>query len=112
MEDPFARSELLQLMEVGRAAQEHVDLLIGGAMVADGLFLGMPKYRLLWYIQRLPVLRKYLAELYNFSQAGVPPRSTGGKVGCRLYYKGSPPLDIPRAIGADVDPDASQVPCT
>jgi asparagine synthase (glutamine-hydrolysing) len=99
LEDPIARSETLQLYAVARLAGPHVDVLLSG-YAADGLFLGMPKHKLLWAMQKTPFFRQPLADLYHFSQVGLPPQSLLGSMLCRLYYQGSLP-PIPRILGAD-----------
>lgn len=98
LEEPFARSEALQLMMVGRAAREHVDVLLS-AQGSDGLFAGAEKYLLLHLIRRLPLLRHGLHEFYDLSQTGRPPQGLLGKLFDRLYFKGKVP-PMPRVKGA------------
>lgn len=98
LEDPLSRSEALQLFEVGRAAAGTVDVLFT-AQGADGLFAGMPKYRLLWLADRFPMFRRGLEEFYNLTQAGIKPVTPIGKLFDYLKYRGQVPR-VPRVDGA------------
>ncbi len=90
LEDPYARSEVPQLFEIGRRAKGHVDVLLSG-QGADSLFAGMPRYRLLWLIKTVPVFRGALEEFYNRTQYGVTPMTFVGKLLNAMYYRGTPP---------------------
>lgn len=107
LEDPLSRSEALQLFEVGRAAAGTVDVLFA-AQGADGLFAGMPKYRLLWLANRLPMLRRGLEEFYNLTQSGIKPTTLLGRLFDYLKYRGQVP-HVPNIDGA-VFPDPSAFP--
>ena len=111
LEDPYARSETLQLFEVGAAAASHVDVLISG-QGADSLFGGMPRYRLLDLMRPLvgvPFLRGPLTEFYNQTQLGLPPSSWLGKALDLAYYRGKlPPVPVVR--GAHGPPQPVELP--
>lgn len=98
MEEPFSRSESLQLLELGRAASEHVPVLFC-AHGADSLFAGMPRYMVFYFMQLVPMLRGGLQDLYNLSQYSLPPRTLIGSVLNRLHYRGKvpPAPEIPGA---------------
>lgn len=101
LEDPIARSEVMQLFKIGEAAGNHVDVIISG-QGADSLFGGMPRYKLLWLIKpflRLSMLRKPLTEFYNRTQLGLKPRSIAGRVLDLAYYRGKFP-EVPQITGA------------
>jgi asparagine synthase (glutamine-hydrolysing) len=109
LEDPYARSETLQLFEVGSAAAPHVDVLISG-QGADSLFGGMPRYRLLDLMRPLvgvPFLRGPLCEFYNRTQLGLRPSSWLGRALDLAYYRGKlPPVPVVRGARAQPDPVA------
>jgi asparagine synthase (glutamine-hydrolysing) len=104
LEDPFARSEALQLHEVGRAARRHVDVLFSG-QGSDGLFAGAPKYQLLWLMRWLPPLRGGLTEFYHLTQIGVKPAGVVGRAMEWAYFRGKIP-PVPRVLGCDSPPRA------
>jgi asparagine synthase (glutamine-hydrolysing) len=87
LEDPYSRSEALQLFEVGRAAAGKVDVLFS-AQGADGLFAGMPKYRLLWLADKMPWFRTALQEFYFLTQFGIKPRTPVGRLFDYVKYRG------------------------
>jgi len=98
-EDPYSRSETLQLWAVGReAARQGVGVLFS-AQGADGLFAGMPKYKLFWLMRVLPMFKGPLHQFLGLTQLGLPPTSPGGKLLAHLKYKGRLPTP-PRVIGA------------
>lgn len=105
LENPIARTETLQLLVVARAARAHVDCLMTG-VASDGLFAGMPKHKLLWMAQRAPFARRSLEEFYVLTQTGVAPRTVGGRLLDRLYFRGRLPR-VPRIRGC-----AYRVPAT
>jgi asparagine synthase (glutamine-hydrolysing) len=98
MEDPFSRSEALQLLELARVARDHVGVLLS-AQGSDGLFGGMHKYMIFYLMQRLPIGRAGLREFFYLTQTSSPPQTRMGKVFERLYYKGEVP-PAPRVKGA------------
>lgn len=94
LEDPFARSDTLQLLCVSRVARDDVGVLFS-AQGADTLFAGMPKHMLLHLSHRLPVLSEWLKELYDLTQFSLEPVTMPGKVLDWLYYRGKvPPVPI------------------
>ena len=103
LENPIARSEVMQLFEIGKIAGEYVDVLISG-QGADSLFGGMPRYKLLWLIRpllKLPLMRKPLTEFYNRTQLGLKPCSLLGKLFDKIYYRGKLP-EVPAIKGAEL----------
>jgi asparagine synthase (glutamine-hydrolysing) len=97
LEDPCARSEALQLYELGRHARDFVPCLFS-AQGADGLFGGMPKYKILSYVTKAKVLKHPFEEFYNLTQIGVKPRSFLGRSLDILYFRGTVP-SVPKVIG-------------
>lgn len=108
LEDPIARSESVQFFQLGQAAGEHVDLLFSGA-ASDGIFAGMPRHKILYLMQLLPMLRHPLAEFYTLTQSGRLPRSLLGKLLDRLYFRGKLPA-VPRVPGTDFQPPLVEFP--
>jgi asparagine synthase (glutamine-hydrolysing) len=111
LEDPPAWCDALQLFEVGRAAGDHVDVLLSG-QGADSLFGGMPRYRLLKLMKpflRFPFLRRPLAEFYNLTQLGLNPKSAFGKALDWIYFRNSVPA-VPAVRGAHSLPDPIELP--
>ena len=98
LEDPYAQSEALQLFAIGGEAATRVPVLFSG-QGADSLFGGMPRYKLLWLMQRLPFPRKYFTEFYNLTQLGLKPRSVVGKALDWAYFQGKVP-DVPKILRA------------
>jgi asparagine synthase (glutamine-hydrolysing) len=101
LEDPIARSEVIQLFEIGKIASEYVDVLISG-QGADSLFGGMPRYKLLWLMKpllKIQFLQKPLTEFYNRTQLGLKPISLLGSVFDWIYYRGRFP-EVPTVLHA------------
>lgn len=98
LEDPFSRSEALQLYEVARAASAAGVRVLHHAQGADGLFAGMPKYGLLDLMRRYPFMRASLGEFYTYTQRGLPPRRALARLGVWAKYRGSVP-PVPGVIG-------------
>ena len=107
-EDPFARSESLQQLEIGRAARDYVDVLVAG-QGADGLFGGMPKYKLLWYAQQYPLMKNAIEDFYNQSQFSLESKCLMGKILNVMYYRGKykPP---PYVVNCDYRPPVYKIP--
>ena len=103
LEDPYSRSESLQLYEVAREARKFVPTLLS-AQGADGLFGGMPKYQILSYMSQAKILKGPLEEFYNLTQTGVKPQSLLGRTFDALYFRGRVP-SVPRVIGTSYYPD-------
>ena len=108
MEDPYSRSEALQLYELARAAAARGVRVLFGAQGADGLFAGMPKYGLLALMRRHPLARPALQEFYTYTQLGLPPRGLLAKLGVMARFRGSI-APVPRVPGARV-PDPVRFP--
>lgn len=90
VEDPFSRSESLQLYRIAKIARKYVDTIISG-QGADSLFLGMPKYKLVYYMKKFPIFFNAFSEFYNFTQYSKEPETTIGKILKSLYFRGSIP---------------------
>jgi len=108
LEDPYARSEALQLYQVAHLASDFVPSLFC-AQGADGLFAGMPKHKILWYMKKLPFLKHPLGEFYNLTQLSTKPKSILGRIMDTLYFQGKVP-GPPKVIGSDYIPDLYQFP--
>jgi len=109
LEDPYARSETLQLRECARHASEAgIDTLLV-AQGADDLFAGMPKCRLLWMMKKFPPAARGLWEFYSFTQTNAPPRALLARAMNRLKYKGRVPVP-PTVLGASFTPTHSPMP--
>lgn len=87
LEDPIGRSEILQQLKLAQEAKKHVDVVFTGQGV-DGLFAGMPKYKILWLMKLFPMFRTGLAEFFNYTQVNIEPKSIIGKIIKFAYYKG------------------------
>lgn len=108
LEDPFARSETLQLLEIGRVAAEHVDAMLSG-QGSDSLFAGMPRYKLLRAFQNLPFLRSSIGEFYDRATLGIRPRRAVARLMERAYFReGTPP--VPSILGSDFSAGPSGFP--
>ncbi len=108
IENPIARSETLQLLTIGRVARDFVDCLMTG-VASDGLFAGMPKHKVLWMAQHLPLAKRSMEEFYVLTQTGLRPRTAGGQLLDRLYFKGRLP-GVPRIAGTAYQLPASVFP--
>src|SRR5689334_12233852 len=89
-EDCGAREEAMLQMRVLREAGGQTSALFGGHG-ADVLFGGMPRHRIVGLAERLPSLRRPLAELFQLSQAAVPPASAWGRGLSASVYGRTPP---------------------
>jgi asparagine synthase (glutamine-hydrolysing) len=90
-ENPVGRTETMQSLEVGRAAQRDGFRWLMSGLGSDGLFAGMPRHKLLWLSQLLPPIRKDLHELYALTQCGQPPGRLVARLLDFLVYRGSVP---------------------
>jgi asparagine synthase (glutamine-hydrolysing) len=99
LEDPFAGSEVVQLLEIGKVAAQHVDVVLSG-QGSDSLFGGMPRYKLLRIMDRLPFIRPSLREFYELVTRGLSPRRALARLMKRAYYRdGFSP--VPSILGSD-----------
>ena len=98
VEAPIARSETIQFLELGRAAQGLVDALLTGA-AADALYAGMPNHKILRLYERVPPLRRGLHEFHSMTQTGYAPASLSGRLMRAAYFRGRLPAP-PRIAGA------------
>lgn len=108
MENPIARSEAIQFLELGRAAEGKVDTLLMGS-AADALYAGMPNNKILRLYEWLPPLRRALREFHSLSQTGYVPASTLGALMKAVYFKGRLPPP-PRILGAKDRPALTELP--
>jgi asparagine synthase (glutamine-hydrolysing) len=69
----------------------------------------MPRYKLLWWMKRLPLPRTYFSEFYNLTQLGLKPRRVVGKVLDWVYFQGQVP-DAPTVLGAGSLPAPIELP--
>lgn len=99
LEDPFARSEVLQLYEIGKAASPHVDVLVTG-QGSDSLFAGMPRYKLLRLLQRLPFMRDSLLEIYDRATRGLLPQRAAARLMAKVILRDNA-APVPTIVGAD-----------
>jgi asparagine synthase (glutamine-hydrolysing) len=108
IEEPYARSESLQLFKIGEAAAPHVTSLLCG-MEADALFAGMPRHKILWLMSKWPFLKGILGEIYDLTQSGLQPTSLGGKILLKSYlrHKTAP---IPKVVGSSYRPNKTVFP--
>ena len=108
LEDPYARSESLQLYELAGEARNFVPALIS-AQGADGLFGGMPRAKILSYVTKAEILRKSLEEFYTLTQIGVRPRSLLGRTMDALYFRGTV-APVPKVVGTSYSPEPIKFP--
>jgi asparagine synthase (glutamine-hydrolysing) len=93
LENPIGRSETFQYLAIAKAARDQgFDNLLTG-MGADLLFGGMPRHRVLWMAEKMPMLRKDLLAFFESTQTGEPSRRPIARLMSALYYRGS----VPRA---------------
>ena len=99
LEDPYARSESFQLLQIGKVASGFVKSLLCG-MEADALFGGMPRHKILWLISKLPPFKKLLGEIYDLTQSGIKPDNPIGKIFEKSYFrnKTAPVLNVPKGM--------------
>ena len=81
-------------MHVLREAGAQTSAVFGGHG-ADALFGGMPRHRLVGLAGRVPLLRTPLYELFQLSQASVPPTSWLGRALGAAVYRRTPPQPLP-----------------
>jgi asparagine synthase (glutamine-hydrolysing) len=98
-EDCGGREEAMLQMQVLREAGAHTKVIFGGHG-ADVLFGGMPRHRLVGLAERLPMMRTPLRELFQLSQASVPPSTILGRALQAAVYGRTPPRTL-RIPGAD-----------
>jgi asparagine synthase (glutamine-hydrolysing) len=87
MEDPVGREEMLVYHVLAQEAASEVPIVLYGHL-ADVLFGGMPRHMLIKLASELPLMRDPIVGFYDFTQTGVPPRSTLGRLLVAAYYRG------------------------
>jgi asparagine synthase (glutamine-hydrolysing) len=102
-EDCGGREEAMLQMRVLREAGAETSVVFGGHG-ADVLFGGMPRHRLVGLAEKLPMLTTPFRELFQLSQASVPPSTYIGRAFKRAVYGRTPPetLHVPGASWAGV----------
>ena len=91
LENPIGRSETFQYLALAKVARERgFDTLLTG-MGADLLFGGMPRHKVLWMAEKLPLLRKDLLAFFESTQTGEPCSRPLARLMNALYYRGSVP---------------------
>ena len=97
MEDPVGGEEFVCFAAIAQHAARHVTLLLSGHQ-SDVLFGGMPRHRLLALAAQLPIAAGPLAELLNYTQVGLRPRSPLGRALVACCARGTQ-LEPPKVIG-------------
>ncbi|HEU4655320.1 MAG TPA: asparagine synthase-related protein [Steroidobacteraceae bacterium] len=91
LENPIGRSETFQYLALARRARERgFDYLLTG-MGADLLFGGMPRHKVLWMAEVMPILRKDLLAFFESTQTGEPSKRPIARLMTSLYYRGGLP---------------------
>jgi asparagine synthase (glutamine-hydrolysing) len=100
LENPIGRSETFQFLALGRQArQQGFDFLLSG-MGADLLFGGMPRHKVLWMAEAMPMLAKDLLAFFTTTQTGRLPDRALARLMTQLYYRGQLP-SVPNVIDAN-----------
>jgi asparagine synthase (glutamine-hydrolysing) len=102
MEDPYGREDQVYLYMLAREAAKHVRLLLAG-YGADMCFAGMPRHRLVDWALRYPIVRAPLAEVYRFTQTGLPPSGWVARLGAQVLTRGRS-FPVPRVRGSRYEP--------
>jgi asparagine synthase (glutamine-hydrolysing) len=102
-EDCGGREEAMLQMRVLREAGAQVGAVFGGHG-ADVLFGGMPRHRLVGLAEKLPILTTPFRELFQLSQASIPPSTYIGRAFKTAVYGRTPPetLHVPGGASAGV----------
>ena len=102
-EDCGGREEAMLQMRVLREAGSQTSVVFGGHG-ADVLFGGMPRHRLVGLAEKLPMLTTPFRELFQLSQASIPPSTYIGRAFKAAVYGRTPPetLHVPGATSAGV----------
>ncbi len=91
LENPIGRSETFQYLALARLARDRgFDFLLTG-MGADLLFGGMPRHKVLWMAEVLPLLRTDLLAFFAATQTGKTPARPLAHLMMALYYRGRLP---------------------
>jgi asparagine synthase (glutamine-hydrolysing) len=98
-EDCGGREEAILQLRVLTEAGARTPVLFGGHG-ADVLFGGMPRHRLVGLAERLPLLQTPLRELFQFSQAGLPPVTYLGRLLQAAAYR-LPVPEVPKLPGVE-----------
>jgi asparagine synthase (glutamine-hydrolysing) len=101
LENPIGRSETFQYLALAKTARDRgFDSLLTG-MGADLLFGGMPRHKVLWMAEKVPLLRKDLLAFFESTQTGERSSRPIARLMSALYYRGSVPR-APSVLNCDV----------
>ena len=103
MEEPLGRDDIALVFACAReAAVQGVEVMFGGH-TADALSAGMPRHLLVHLVNRMPLMRRPLEDVFNYTRTGEEPRTLLGRLALARYFRGGnyPP---PRLIGAGLRP--------
>lgn len=98
LEEPIGREDIAYLHVVAREAARHVEVILAG-FGFDGLFAGLPRHRLVDLGLKLPLARRPLEEFYDYTFRSVEPRTIGGRLLLRAYFRGNA-YPAPRVLDA------------
>ncbi len=99
LENPIGRSETFQFFTLAKLARRRgFDYLLSG-MGADLLFGGMPRHKVLWLAEAMPMLRTDLLAFFEATQTGEIPQRWLARLITGLYYGGRLP-DTPTVFNA------------
>jgi asparagine synthase (glutamine-hydrolysing) len=108
MEEPLGRDDIALVFACAReAAVQGVEVMFGGH-TADALSAGMPRHLLVHLVNRVPLMRRPLEDVFNYTRTGEEPRTLLGRLALARYFRGGnfPP---PRLIGAGPPPAADAI---
>jgi asparagine synthase (glutamine-hydrolysing) len=108
LEDPLGRDDIALLFACAReAAVQGIEVLFGGH-TADALSGGMPRHLLVQLVNRVPLIRRPLEDVFHYTRSGEEPRTLLGRLALTRYFRGGnfPP---PRLIGAGPPPAADTI---
>ena len=108
LEDPLGRDDIALLFACAReAAVQGIEVLFGGH-TADALSGGMPRHLLVQLVNRMPLIRRPLEDVFHYTRSGEEPRTLLGRLALTRYFRGGnfPP---PRLIGAGPPPAADTI---
>lgn len=86
MEEAAGAEEMTYQFMTAREAARHVSIVFTGHL-ADMLFAGMPRHKLLKLAISLPPLRGGLEEFFHYTQQRNEPQSLMGKLLVRGYFR-------------------------
>ena len=87
LEEPIGREDIAYLFVAAREAARSVDVVVTG-FGFDGLFAGLPRHRLVDLGLKYPMFRQPLEEFFDYTYRSVEPRSLGGRLLQKAYFRG------------------------